>query len=473
MPKNSSSPRTTLVVACLATAMLMLDVAVVNTAIAQLGRDLRVGASALKWIVDAYSLPIAATVITVGALSDRFGRRLVFAGGMTVFTTASLACALAPDAGALIAARVAQGLGASALFASSLALVADIYPLGRGRANAMAAYGATIGASFAVGPLVGGALASGPGWRWIFLVNIPIGLATLVATALRVRESRDPRPRRVDLPGLTTLTLGLFALVLALLRGREDGWTSAQTLAELGAAAGLIPAFLIIEARSAAPMLPLGLFRVRPFAAAQLASLALSASFFALYLYATLFLQDVLTLSPIQTGLVYLPGTALIFLTSAAAAPLGARIAAPRLIVVGLGLVAAGLALYPTVGPQSSWVAYEPGLLLASAGTGLLNPILAGLPINAVPAAMAGLASGVSNTARQTGIALGIAGLGALFSNQAIGPHNHAFSSAFHTAAFVGAGVALLGAATAGLLLRARTSTKADQPQLVPTREPA
>ena len=288
-----------------------------------------------------------------------------------------------------------------------------------------------------------------------------------------MRESRDPRPRRVDLPGLTTLTLVLFALVLALLRGREDGWTSAQTLAELGAAAGLIPAFLIIEARSAAPMLPLALFRVRPFAAAQLASLALSASFFALYLYATLFLQDVLTLSPIQTGLVYLPGTALIFLTSAAAAPLGARIAAPRLIVVGLGLVAAGLALYPTVGPQSSWVAYEPGLLLASAGTGLLNPILAGLPINAVPAAMAGLASGVSNTARQTGIALGIAGLGALFSNQAIGPHNHAFSSAFHTAAFVGAGVALLGAATAGLLLRARTSTKADQPQLVPTREPA
>ena len=169
----------------------------------------------------------------------------------------------------------------------------------------------------------------------------------------------------------------------------------------------------------------------------------------------------------------YLPGTVLIFLTSAAAAPLGARIAAPKLLLLGLGLVAAGLALYPTVGAHSTWVAYEPGLLWASMGTGLLNPILAGLPINAVPAAMAGLASGVSNTARQAGIALGIAALGALFSNQTVGPHSQAFSSSFHAAAFVGAGVALFGAATAGLLLRARTSTEADQPELVLAVEPA
>ena len=454
MPQNTHSPRVTLIVACLATAMLMLDVAVVNTAVAQIGCDLRIGPGSLKWIVDAYTLPMACTVITLGALADRGGRRLVFAAGLIVFSLASLGCALAPDASALVAARVVQGLGASALFASSLALIADAYPATAGRATAMATYGATIGASFAVGPLIGGALAAGPGWRWIFLINIPIALVAVVATVRHVRESRDGEARRIDLPGLATLTAGLFLLVLALLRGRDDGWTSTRTLLEFGGAAGLLATFIRIETRSAAPMLPLGLFRIRAFAAAQIGTLALSASFFALYLYATLFLQDVLGLSPIGTGLVYLPGTVLIFAFSAAAAQLGTRFVPRKLVSAGLGLVAAGVALQALAGARSSWLTLEPGFLLASIGTGLLNPILAGLTLGSAPTAMSGLASGIGDTARQAGIALGIAGLGAFLPSHRIGAHSQPFAAGFHTAAWVAAAIAGLGAASCGRLMR-------------------
>jgi MFS family permease len=199
--------RMTLAVACLATAMLMLDIAVVNTAIPHIGADLHVGLASLKWVIDAYALALATTVLTVGSLADRFGRRVVFAGGLVVFTFASSACALAGSIVVLDAARAVQGLGASALFASSLALLARAFPDARERAGAMAAYGATIGASFAVGPLVGGALTSGLSWRWIFLINLPIGIGALTVTLRRVKESRAPVARRLDLPGQATLTV--------------------------------------------------------------------------------------------------------------------------------------------------------------------------------------------------------------------------------------------------------------------------
>src|SRR4051794_1801285 len=311
-----SSKKPTLVVTCLATAMLMLDIAVVNTAMPHVGADLHASLDSLKWIVDAYTLALATTVLTIGSLADRFGRRNVFAAGLVVFTVSSLACALSNSIAMLDTARVVQGIGASGLFASSLALLVNAYPEARERAGAMAVYGATIGASFAVGPLVGGGLTSGLSWRWIFLINIPIGIGALAVTLRRVAESKDPAARRVDVSGQVTLTGGLFLLVLALLRANDVGWGATSTIVELAGAVALLGAFVGIERRVREPMLPLGLFRIPAFAGAQITVFAISASFFAAYLYATLYVQNVLGLSAIEAGLAYLPGTMIMFFVS-------------------------------------------------------------------------------------------------------------------------------------------------------------
>ena len=213
--------RWTLAVVCAATAMLMLDIAVVNTALSAIAADLDTGLSGLQWVVDAYTLPLAATVITAGALADRFGRRRLFCIGLGIFTATSLLCAAAQSITMLNTARAAQGVGAAVMFAVSLAVLSNAFPRMEERIKALAAYGATMGGSFAVGPLVGGALTSGLDWRWIFLINLPLGLLCLWIVRRFVAESMDPRAPRVDRPGLVTLTGGLFLLVFALLRGND------------------------------------------------------------------------------------------------------------------------------------------------------------------------------------------------------------------------------------------------------------
>ncbi|HXD56855.1 MAG TPA: MFS transporter, partial [Thermoleophilaceae bacterium] len=286
--------RVTLGVVCLATAMLMLDIAVVNTALPDISRDLNTDLNGLQWVVDAYTLALASVVLTAGSLADRLGRKRLFIGGLGLFTASSLACALAGTIEVLDAARAVQGLGAAVMFATSLALLANAFQDAKERAGALAVYGATIGASFAVGPLVGGALTSGFGWRSIFLINVPIGLLTIAATVKYVKESRDEHARKIDWAGQVVLGGGLFLLVLALLRGNDQGWTSTAIVAELSAAVVLLAVFGLIESRVREPMLPLGLFKNRTFAGAQLGVFAISGSFFAIFLYTTLYLQNVL-----------------------------------------------------------------------------------------------------------------------------------------------------------------------------------
>jgi EmrB/QacA subfamily drug resistance transporter len=442
----TSSKRPTLIVTCLATAMLMLDIAVVNTAMPHIGADLNAGLDSLKWVVDAYTLALATTVLTVGSLADRFGRRRIFAGGLVVFTVASLVCALADSIAMLDIARVVQGIGASALFASSLALLANAFPEARERAGAMAAYGATIGGSFAIGPLVGGALTSGLNWRWIFLINVPVGIGALAVTLRRVAESKDPAARRVDLPGQVALTGGLFLLVLALLRANEAGWGATSTVIELAGAVALVGGFVAIERRVREPMLPLELFRIPAFAGAQIAAFAISASFFAIYLYATIYIQGVLGLSALEAGLAYLPGTVIMFFVSGAAVQLGERVSPRVLIAGGLALVSAGMALMTLSGPDSSWTIILPGFLLASVGTGLFNPALSGVALSSAPIQMSGLAAGVNDTARQGGIAVGIAALGALIPSASVHLHDAAYVDGMRTALIVGAATAAIGA---------------------------
>jgi EmrB/QacA subfamily drug resistance transporter len=447
-------------VACLATAMLMLDISVINTALSSIAHGLDTGLTGLQWVVDAYTIPLAATVLTAGAIADRLGRRRLFLIGLSVFTVMSALCGAASGIEMLVASRAVQGLGASVMFATALALISQVTPEKEERVKALAAYGGAIGASFALGPFIGGSLTALFGWRAIFLINVPIGLLVLWITYKKVGEGRDPTPRRIDWPGQATLIGGLFLLVLALLRGNTDGWGSAGIVAALVGATVLLIAFVVIEGRSREPMLPLRLLGERRFAGPQVAVFAISASFFAVFLYTTLYLQTVLGLSAIQTGLVYLPGTFLVALVSGMTAQFGQRIAPAILTSVGLALVAVGLALMLTVGVDSSWTAIEPGLLVTSLGTGLFNPTASALALQALPDEQSGLAAGTNDTFRQTGIAVGIAALGTLVpASAALGGDHQAYVDGLHHALLACAVVAAVGAiATAWLLLPARAA---------------
>jgi EmrB/QacA subfamily drug resistance transporter len=464
---SRASGPVTIAVACVATVMLMLDISVVNTALSDISSDLNTGLGGLQWVIDAYTLPLAAVVLTAGSIADRFGRRRLFLGGLTVFTIASVACGAAPGIEALVAARAVQGLGAAVLFATALALISEATPTPEQRAKALGIFGASIGASFAIGPFIGGSLTDGFGWRAIFLINLPIGIITLLLST-RVAESRDPHARKVDFPGQVALSGGLFLLVFALLRGNADGWDSAKVVASLVGAAVLLVGFVVIEHLSAEPMLPLGLLRQRRFAGPQVLVFGIAASFFAAFLYATLYLQGVLGLSPIKTGVAYLPTTILVFFVSGATAGLMSRFSPARLASAGLVLIGVGMFVVAfTTEVDSSWTAILPGLLIAGVGTGLVNPTGSALALDALPPEQSGLASGASDTFRQTGVAVGIAWLGTFVP--AAGPFGtdpDVFVDGFHKAFIAGGILALVCAAGTAVLLVRRAPNIEDEPEL-------
>jgi EmrB/QacA subfamily drug resistance transporter len=405
----------TLVAVSAATFMLLLDITVVNVALPSIREDLGASFTDLQWVVDAYALTLAALVLTAGSLADRLGRRRVFVAGLAVFSTASLLCALATDATFLILARAFQGIGGAAMFAVSLALIAQEFRGGRERGMAMGAYGATIGIAVAIGPLVGGALTEGLGWESIFYLNVPIGLAAIAITYLRLRESRDPNATRVDWAGVATFSVALFLLVLALLRGNDEGWGSSLIVSLFAGSAALLATFVAIEQRVREPMLPLGLFRIPSFTGVQLAAFAVSGSLFAMFLYITLYLQSYLGYSPLETGLRYLPVTLLAFVFSAMVGGLIGRVHARLLMSGGLALTGLGLLLMSGIEASSGWTTLLGGFLVAGAGTGLLNPVIADVAVSVVPKERSGMASGINDTFRQVGVAVGIAVWGALF----------------------------------------------------------
>ena len=455
----TTTQRWTLAVVSAATAMLMLDIAVVNTALSRIAEDLDTGLGGLQWVVDAYTLPLAATVLTAGALADRLGRRRVFSVGLVIFTLSSLVAAFAGSIEVLNGARAVQGVGGAILFAVSIALLAHAFPEERERAKALGIYGATIAGSFAIGPFVGGVLTSGLDWEWVFLINVPVGIAALVVTMKHVEESRDPVARRIDWAGQATLAGGLFLLVLALLRGNEDGWTSALVLSEFAGAVALLAAFVAIERRTHEPMLPLGLFRSRAFAGAQVGAFAISGSFFAIFLYVTLYLQQILGLSAIEAGLVYVPGTLIMFVTAGATASITERGVKPGMLIsVGLALVAVGMALMTVVDVGSSWTVVLPGTIVAMIGTGLFNPSVIAVALESVPGDQSGLAAGVNDTFRQAGVAVGVAALGALVPAEAAlgGGSPVEYVDGLRDALFAGTGLVALGALATAVLLRTR-----------------
>jgi EmrB/QacA subfamily drug resistance transporter len=405
----------TLIVVSVATFMLLLDITVVNTALPAIEEDLGASFTELQWVIDAYTLSLAALVLTAGVLADRLGRRRVFAAGLAIFTVASLLAGFAPDPTFLNLVRGLQGVGGAIMFAVSLALIAQEFKPGRERGMAMGVYGATIGVSVAFGPVVGGALVEGIGWESIFFLNVPVGIAAIAATYYKLAESRDPNASRIDWAGLATFSSALFLLVLGLLRGNEEGWGSPLIVSLLAGAAALLALFIVIETRVRQPMLPLHLFRKPAFTGVQLAALAVSASMFALFLYLTFYLQGFLGHDPLEAGLRYLPFTIVNFFVAAATGALISRVQARFLLAAGLGITGVGLLLMGGLDPTDEWTALLGGFLLGGAGVGLINPVIADVAVSVVPKEQSGMAAGINDTFRQVGIAVGIAAWGAIF----------------------------------------------------------
>ena len=408
----------TLLAVSVATFMLLLDITVVNVALPSIRADLGASFSDLQWVVDAYALTLAALVLTAGSLADRLGRRRLFAWGLGIFSGASLLCALAPDPTFLNLSRAVQGIGGAVMFAVSLALLAQEFPAGRERGMAMGIYGTTIGVAVAIGPLVGGALIDAIGWESIFYLNVPIGLAAIAVTYTKLRESRDPNATRIDWPGVASFSAGLFMLVLALVRGNDEGWGSTLIVSLFAGSAVLIAAFVAIESRVSEPMLPLGLFKRPSFTGVQLAAFAISASAFALFLYIGLYLQNYLGYTPLQTGIRYLPITVASFFAAPISGMLLSRLPARALMSVGLALSGVGLLLMSGIEAGSEWTTLLGGFLVLGGGVGLLNPVIGDVALSVVPKERSGMAAGINDTFRQVGVAVGVAVWGAIFVGQ-------------------------------------------------------
>lgn len=407
----------TLITVCTATFMLLLDITVVNVALPSIQASLHSSFSDLQWVVDAYSLTLAAFLLTAGVLGDMFGRREVFAIGLAVFSVASLVCGLATNSLMLNLSRGAQGVGGAIMFATSLALIAQAFQ-GRERGTAFGIYGAVIGGAVAVGPLVGGAITSGIGWRWIFFLNVPIGAIAVVLTLSTIEESRDPSARRVDWVGFISFSAALFMLVYALVRGNDAGWSSGEIIALFAGAATLLIVFGIAEWRGSDPMLDLSLFRRPAMVGISIATFSIAASIFAMFLYLTLYIQDDLGYTPFQAGLRFLPISVLSFFVAPTAGRLLDKVHARYLMSFGLLLVAVGCLLMARTHSDSTWTVLIPGLLVSGIGIGTANPVIASSSVSVVPHERSGMASGSSNTFRQVGIATGIAGLGAVYQHQ-------------------------------------------------------
>lgn len=405
----------TLVAVCGGVFMLLLDITIVNVALPDIERELDASLADLQWVIDAYALTLAALLLTAGSLADRFGRRLLFAIGIVIFTLGSLLCGMAGSPLVLTLSRAGQGIGGAIMFATALALLSNAFR-GRDRGAAFGAFGATTGVAVAVGPVLGGALTSGISWRWIFFVNLPVGIAALAVTLLRVEESRDPRPRPLDWIGFVTFSASLGLLVFGLIRSHVEGWGSPVIVGSLTASAVLLALFVLAEWRQRSPMFDLTLLRKPTFVGGLIAAFAVSASIFSCLTYLVLYMQNLLGLSAMETGLRFLVLSGAIFFTAAIAGRLVARVPTRFLIAPGFALVGIGLLLMRGIVPADDWTHLIPGLAVAGVGAGLINVPLAQTAVSVVEPARAGMASGVNSTFRQVGISTGIAALGSIFA---------------------------------------------------------
>jgi EmrB/QacA subfamily drug resistance transporter len=433
------SPRTTnttrrglvLALACAAMAMVGIDTAIVNVAVPSIQRDLGVSPSASQWVVVAYGLVLGGFLLFGGRLTDHLGRRRIFVSGMAVFTTASFVAGAAQGPGLLIAARAAQGFGAALVAPAALSLLAVTFAEGKERDRAFGIFGAVGGVAGSVGVVASGLLTAGPGWRWAFFINIPVGTAAIVlALAFLAADRPEERATRLDLSGATTVTGGLLLLVYALHHAAQHGLVSGSALLLFAAAAGLLAAFVRIEARSEAPLVPAAILRNRRLVAANVAAFLAFAALLAFIFIGSLLMQQALGYSPTRTGLAWLSTTMTVFPAAILGARLAARVQVRWLLVTGLSAVTAGTLWLTRVPADASYtVDLLPAFLLVGIGFGLCGPALQIGALSGVAEGETGLASGLVETMREVGGAAGVAVVSTvLVSGSGLGGFHQAFA---------------------------------------------
>jgi DHA2 family methylenomycin A resistance protein-like MFS transporter len=394
--------------------VVQLDVTIVNTALDAIGRSLGGGVSELQWVVSTYTIAFAALILTAGALGDRIGARRVFMAGFSIFTAASLGCAVAPNAAILIAARAVQGLGAALLVPNSLALLSHAYPDDRDRGRAVGTWAAGASLALTAGPLVGGGLIALSGWRAIFLVNLPIGLAGLWLTWRYASETTRSPQRELDLPGQVLAIASLGALAAALIEGGHAGWGNPWVIAGFIAALLFGALFVMQERHAAQPMLPLQLFGHRMFALTSLIGLLVNVAFYGLIFVFSLYFQQINHWSPLATGLAFVPMMGAVLPVNLIAPRLAERVGAPAVIAIGAAIAAMGCLALLGIGTGTSYPAVVAQLVAIGGGLGLLVPPLTSALLGSVDKARSGLAAGVLNSTRQTGSVVGVALFGSL-----------------------------------------------------------
>jgi EmrB/QacA subfamily drug resistance transporter len=452
-----------LVVLCLGDLMIVLDVTIVGVALPSIREDLGFSETSLAWVVNAYLLTFGGFLLLGGRLGDLFGHQRLFLIGIALFTLASLGCGLATSQEALVVARAVQGLGGAVVSAVALSLIVMLFTEPSERAKAMGVFGFVAAGGGSIGVLLGGILTDVLDWHWIFLVNLPIGIAVFALTLVLIPAVRGEAPSgRLDVAGAVTVTASLMLAVYAIVNGNEQGWTSARTLGVLGAAAVLLGVFLAIEARVAAPLVPLGLFRLRNLAISNVVGVLWAAAMFAWFFLSALYLQLVLGYSPLEVGLAFLPGNLIMGLLSLGlSAKLVMRFGIRPPLAVGLGLASIGLLLFARAPVDGNFVVdVLPPMILLGLGAGMaFNPVLLAAMSDVEPSD-AGLASGVVNTAFMMGGALGLAVLASLAASRtetlaASGESPlEALTGGYHAAFLVGAIFALAAAVIGGALLR-------------------
>ncbi|MDV7217997.1 MFS transporter [Streptomyces prunicolor] len=401
---------------CLGTFMLLVDVTIVNVALPDMAADLHTSLGALQWVVDGYALALAALLLGIGSLADRIGHRRCYIGGLALFAVASLASGLAPTTSALITARIVQGVGAAAMFATTFALLNSSYT-GRDRATAYGMWGAVSGASSAAGPLLGGPLTQGLSWRWIFFVNLPVSAVAIATCLFVLRDAHTRDTRRLDMGGVALFTVAIGSLTFAMIRTNEHGWSDPACWSMLLTGAVFLLAFVIAESRIAEPVLDLALLRNSTFSGVLIAAVLLNFAAYVSFAYTSIWMQSVLRLSPVTAGLVSLPMSVAAFVVSASLGRAMHRWRPGRVISGGILLIGVGdLLAAALVDAWPSWPALLPGFLVVGLGVGFAAPPLSATGMAAAPPQRGGMAAGAINTARQVGFAFGIALLGSVFT---------------------------------------------------------
>jgi EmrB/QacA subfamily drug resistance transporter len=449
----------TLVAVAVGLFMIMLDNTVVNVALPSIQKDLGMSSSELEWVFNAYALTFGVLLLSGGKLADLFGRRAIFIAGLVIFTGASLWCGLAGGAESLIAARTVQGVGAALMNPATLSIITATFPP-RQRGMAIGIWAGVSALALAIGPLVGGLLTEDINWSWIFFINIPVGVAGVLAARIFIDETRDTsREQRLDLPGLVSSAIGLFALTYALIETNDHAWGSTRVLTLFAIALVALAIFVVLELRQRLPMLDLSLFRDPAFSGANTVMFLVGLAMFGIFFYNSLFLQRVLGYGAIKTGATFLPMTVLIILVAPAAGKISDRIGPRWLMGAGMTLLTGSLLLFGTLDAQSSWWDIVPGLLVGGVGMAITMAPTTAAAMASVPVDKAGVGSAVINSMRQVGGSLGIAVMGALVATTvSVTPFDPRYATEFvpgyHRAVHVGAAILLVGAAIAVLTVR-------------------